>query len=130
MNKTTKVILLWVLLAGIAIMNGLLREYGYSPLVGATVAHLLSTGIYIFLILIVMYLYFQKIITAESKRELLMIGIKMLIATIIFEFIFGHYVIGHSWEKLFSDYNIFRGRMWSVVLIFILFGPRLVGKTK
>jgi hypothetical protein len=40
-----------------------------------------------------------------------------------FELLAGHYVFGNSWEKLLADYNLFRGRIWVLVLIVILFAP-------
>ena len=125
-----KIILLWVLLAVLAILNGTVREFGYKPLVGDYIAHVISTVSYIGIMLGVMYVYFRKVLIMSDKKMLIAVGTKLLIATIAFEFIFGHYVIGHSWEKLFADYNIFQGRVWGVVLLFILIGPRLVGKTK
>lgn len=122
--------ILWFFLAIIAIVNGTIREFGYKPLVGDYIAHLISTILYIGMMLAVMAIYFRRIVVTKNKHELLKIGFSLLIATIIFEFIFGHYVIGHPWEKLFADYNIFQGRVWGIVLLAILFGPRLVGKTK
>lgn len=130
MNKTAKIIVLWILLAVLAILNGTIRQYGYKPFVGDQIAHVISTVLYIGMMLAVMSVYFRKIVVAKTKKELLQIGFSLLIATIIFEFIFGHYVIGHPWEKLLADYNIFQGRVWGIVLLAILFGPRLVGKTK
>ena len=41
----------------------------------------------------------------------------------IFEFLFGHYVGKHSWSRLFHDYNILEGRLWSLVLMAIALAP-------
>jgi len=43
--------------------------------------------------------------------------------TVCFEFIFGHYVAGHSWSKLVYDYNIFAGRIWGLLLVWITTAP-------
>jgi hypothetical protein len=45
--------------------------------------------------------------------------------TIIFELLFGHYVIGHSFAKLFEDYNVLKGRVWLLVLIWTTVAPYL-----
>jgi len=37
--------------------------------------------------------------------------------TVAFEFLAGHYVFGTPWHQLVADYNIFRGRIWVLVLI-------------
>jgi hypothetical protein len=51
-------------------------------------------------------------------------------ATIAFEFLFGHYVMGHSWDSLWADYNVLQGRLWPLVLIVTLFGPMLAWKIR
>ena len=61
-------------------------------------------------------------------KTLLLIGIFWAVITIIFEFVFGHYVIGHSWQKLFADYNLFNGRLWVLVLINNIVAPLISGK--
>ncbi|NMB81235.1 MAG: hypothetical protein GYA14_05405, partial [Ignavibacteria bacterium] len=58
-----------------------------------------------------------------SKKQAITIGLMWLFMTIIFEFIFGHYVMGHAWEMLFNDYNIFEGRLWMIVLVWITLSP-------
>ena len=51
-------------------------------------------------------------------------------ATIAFEFLFGHYAMGHSWDFLWADYNVFQGRLWPLVLMVTLFGPLLAQKLR
>jgi len=73
----------------------------------------------------------QKIIQAYAeyeKKEPVIIGIMWLTLSIVFEFIFGHYVMGNSWELLLADYNILEGRVWSLVLITTFFAPIVWGK--
>lgn len=43
--------------------------------------------------------------------------------TIAFEFLFGHYVDGASWQELLADYNLFAGRLWPIVLASIAAAP-------
>jgi hypothetical protein len=43
--------------------------------------------------------------------------------TVAFEFLAGHYVFGNSWEGLIADYNVFRSRLWILVLLMNLFTP-------
>jgi hypothetical protein len=44
-----------------------------------------------------------------------------------FEFLFGHYVSGQSWSALLADYNILRGRLWSLIIVSVGLGPWLCG---
>ena len=43
--------------------------------------------------------------------------------TVAFEFLAGHYVFGNSWERLIADYDVFRGRIWILVLLMNLLAP-------
>ena len=52
-----------------------------------------------------------------------MLGTVWVALTVAFEFLAGHYVFGNSWERLIVDYNVFRGRIWILVLLMNLFAP-------
>lgn len=118
----------WFLFAVVATLNGVVRSATYKKLVGDLYAHQIGTVIFLTLILLIMYLFFNKFGLEYTNKDLWLIGLAWFCGTIIFEFIFGHYVFGNSWEKLFSDYNILQGRVWSLVLLVTLIGPYLVGR--
>jgi hypothetical protein len=59
----------------------------------------------------------------NNSGQALAVGGMWLAMTTAFEFGFGRYVAGHSWEKLLSDYNLLRGRVWSLLLVAIFFLP-------
>ena len=86
----------------------------------STITILLLFSIYIGILL--------ALVKPESAKQAMMIGLLWLGLTVIFEFLFGHYVAGHSWQKLFSDYNILQGRVWIVVLLWITTGPYVIYK--
>lgn len=117
---------IWLLFAALAVINGTIREATYKKRVGDLAAHQISTVLFISAILIIMHLFFNRSGLAFSSAELWMIGSCWLIATIAFELVFGHLVAGHSWAELLKDYNLLKGRVWSLVLIFTLIGPWLV----
>ncbi len=53
-----------------------------------------------------------------------------LAQAIMFEFLFGHYVMGHSWEILFAEYNVFEGRFWSIVVFWTAAAPLIVHRIR
>ena len=53
----------------------------------------------------------------------LAIGGIWLALTVAFEFLFGHYVMGHPWSRLFHDYNLLEGRLWVLVLVWTFIAP-------
>lgn len=122
MNTLYIYLLAWLGMVVIAIINGAIRDKVYGPSMSELRAHQLSTligtslfGFYIYAVTV-----FSPL---ASSSEALLIGGIWLLMTISFEFIFGHYVAGHSWKRLFDDYNIFEGRVWIVVLIWVFIAP-------
>ena len=118
----------WFLFMFLAIVNAGIRNNVYKPLVGDLVAHQISTIIFIIVIFAVTYLVLRFSSMKLSDSEALLMGTIWLVLTIIFEFIAGHYIFGNSWEKLFADYNILRGRIWSLVLLTTFLSPYLANK--
>ncbi len=108
----------------IGIINGTIREFTYRKHLSELRAHQLSsiTGILLFSLYIGVLIYFWGF---ESLKQALIVGLIWLALTIMFEFLFGHYVAGHPWNKLLSDYNIFAGRLWVIVLIWLVIAPLL-----
>ena len=118
---------IWFLLAISAIVVATFRIAVLLPQVGEQTAHQLGTILYLIVQFLIIYLFIRKMKIRDVKT-LLLIGIFWAVITIIFEFVFGHYVIGHSWQKLFADYNLFNGRLWVLVLINNIVAPLISGK--
>jgi hypothetical protein len=117
-----KWILLWFGLVVLAVLNGLTREKVYCRYLGELAAHQVSTASFILLIGIYVRI-FSNIWPLASSGQALSVGGIWLSMTITFEFIFGHYVMKHSWQKLFADYDIRKGRVWLLVLLWTLLAP-------
>ncbi len=115
----------WIILALLASINGWIRNKAYKKSLGELTAHQLSTIIFIGVLFFVSY-FFVKWTGIKDPSELWLIGGTWLILTILFEFIFGHYLFKHTWAKLLHDYNIRKGRLWILVLIATLIAPYIV----
>lgn len=120
-----KYVLAWIPMVFIAIGNGIFRESIIAPYVSELRAHQLSTlsGIILMGLFIWLVLHFWKL---QSARQAITVGLLWVVMTVLFEFIFGHYVIGHSFSRLFQDYNLFAGRVWALFLIWIAVLPYLI----
>jgi hypothetical protein len=118
----------WLLFTIFAIINAGIRNIVYKPYIGDLRAHQLSTIIFIIIIFIITYLVLRNTNLNLTTEETLIIGTIWLLFTICFEFLAGHYIFGNSWDKLLADYNILKGRIWSLVLITIFFSPYLTNK--
>jgi len=118
----------WFLFMILAIINAIIRNEGYKPLIGDLRAHQLSTFTFIILIFVVTYFVLKFSNLQISDKEAILLGFLWLMMTITFEFIAGHFIFGNPWEKLIADYNILQGRIWILVLITILFSPYITNK--
>lgn len=119
--------LLWFVLVVIAIINGAVRNGVYQKYLGDLLAHQVSTVIGIALFGIFIWFAVNKW-RPESSNQAVLIGVMWLVMTVIFEFIFGHYVFGNPWSKLLHDYNILQGRVWILILIWVTIAPYLFYK--
>jgi len=119
-----KYVLAWIPLVFIAIINGAIREGWYGKHVSELQAHQLSTatgvllfGVYIWVLV--------GIGRPASGGQALTVGLVWLGMTVACEFLFGHYVAKRSWSDLLHDDNLFAGRVWLVVLVWVTLTPCL-----
>lgn len=130
MDRTTLVWVLascaWLGFAGIAIICGALRVKLLEPRLGEAKAHVIGTV----LVCVLIMASIQLFVGASGLTEtwpLMRIGAFWTILTICFEFAFGMLVMKQNIETLLADYNIFKGRVWLLVLITTFWGPVLAG---
>ena len=121
----TRYLLAWLLLAMLAIANGIIRQATYGKVLPELRAHQLSTLTAIIASGLVVWAI-HRFWPIESSTQAWMIGICWLVMTIAFEFGFGHYVAGHDWSRLFADYSLAAGRVWALFLTWILVLPYLL----
>lgn len=122
-----KYLIVWFLLAIVATANGVIRQSTYGKVVPELVAHQISTVTAIIASGAVVWLV-NRFWAIESAAQAWAIGLLWLIFTVIFEFGFGHYVAGHSWDRLLADYNFLRGRVWFLFLVWVAVMPFVVFK--
>ena len=101
---------IWVILAVSALVVATFRIGVLLAPLGEHAAHQLGTVLYLIVQFIIIYLFIRKV-KIKDVKTLLWIGIFWVVITIIFEFVFGHYVMGHSWQKLFANYKLLNGRL-------------------
>jgi hypothetical protein len=117
-------LLAWFVLLAVAMVNGALRESTYGRYVSELTAHQLSclTGILLFAVVIHQYV---RRWPPASAREAWHTGLFWMVLTVAFEFLFFHYVGGHSWEALLANYDLGAGRLWPLILLWVAVAPRL-----
>jgi len=122
-----KYLLVWFLLAIVAITNGIMRQVTYGKSLSDLTAHQISTVTGIIASGALVW-FMNRLWPIESSSQAWSIGAVWLVLTIAFEFGFGHYVARHSWEHLFADYDLRHGRVWSLFLIWMAVMPFVIFK--
>ena len=121
----SKSLLVWLLLALVATANGIVRQFTYGRMFTDLAAHQISTVTAILACAALVWVVNRKW-PIESASQAITIGVIWLLLTIAFEFGFGHFIAGHSWERLLADYNIMNGRVWLLFLLWIVVLPFVI----
>lgn len=133
MNKSfyLKSLRFWFVLLIIAIINALIREFTYKPVLTPYIgmwAHQISslTGIIAFYWAI--YFFLKKTKSKPSQKRLVMVGLMWVLMTIIFESLMNTYVRKLSFQQVIQTYYFWRGDTWIFVLLSLLVSPLLAFK--
>ncbi|MBE0627827.1 MAG: hypothetical protein IH606_23795 [Burkholderiales bacterium] len=106
----------------VSVANGVLRDFTYGRHMDELSAHQLSTAASVLLLGLLIRGY-TRICPPAAAQEAAFIGLLWLALTVAFEFLFFHYAGGHSWPDLLDNYNLMKGRLWPVVLVWIAIAP-------
>lgn len=112
----------WLVLLAVAMLNGALREFTFGKYVSELAAHQLSCliGILLFAVVIRQYVRLWPPVSAQQAWH---IGLFWMVLTVVFEFLFFHYVAGHPWQVLLANYDMSAGRLWPLILIWVAVAP-------
>ena len=119
--------LIWLLLLVVAVGSGILRAEFLTPRMGEQSAHVIGTLVVVAVFGLAIWYSTPWIVPGLDRRALAWLGIGWVVATVAFEFLFGHYIAGHSWTRLTADYNLAAGRLWVLVLLTVLLMPSVAG---
>lgn len=116
----------WVLMAVVAVANGVFREAVLVSQIGSYAGHVVSTLLLTVAILVISVLYFDAVSIAYTWFELLAIGVVWTLLTVGFEFLVG-YLEGTPRSVTIGQYDVFAGQVWILVPLALLAGPLLFG---
>lgn len=117
---------IWLLMAVVAVANGVFRETVIIPRIGDYPGHVVSTFILVAAILVISFLYFTNTRIAYTRSELLLVGIGWAVLTVGFEFLVG-YIEDTPVSVTLGQYNVFTGQVWILVPLTLLVSPLLFG---
>lgn len=119
----------WLVILVLANINGAVRELWIIPQIGELTGRALSTLILCGLVFFLTWLTIGWT-RPVSRGAAVGIGGLWLLLTLAFEFLVGHYVFGTAWASLLEDYDVTRGRIWPLVLVFVFVSPIWAGRLR
>ena len=122
-------LVVWAMMLVVASVNGAIREALLIPAIGDAAGRAISTVALCVLVLLLTWLTIRWI-EPRSSRDAWTVGALWVALTLGFEFLAGHFLFGDPWSQLLEDYNVFRGRIWILVLVTIAIAPRLCARVR
>jgi len=116
----------WLVMAVVAVLNGGFRETLLIDRLGEYRAHVLSTALLVFAILLVAGLFFRWTATAYTQVELLLMGVLWTVLTVGFEFLVG-YLEDTPVSETLAQHDVLAGQVWIAVPVTLLLAPLLFG---
>ena len=116
-----KAIQVWLLIIVVESINGVLRKLFIAPAMGDFEARQAGVFIGAALILLVAWLT-APWLNLGSRAQFAVVGVLWVCLTLAFEILLG-LATGLSWERIASDYDVFRGGLLPLGLIVVAFAP-------
>jgi hypothetical protein len=119
--RYSKVVTIWLILAGLMVCNGIFRVAVLIPAVGNAIAQVVSVALGIIIVLAGTrpFLSGQPRMT---RRQVLNVSVSWLTLTVAFELLVG-WATGRSWPDLLAAYAIWNGALWPLVLMAVVLAP-------
>lgn len=119
----------WLILIATEIIHGTVRAVFLVPVVGDFRSRQIGVLTGSLLILAIAYLLVPWFQAAERKL-LISVGVLWLVLTVAFEFTFGHFVFGRSWEGLASVYDLPHGGLLLIGMAVLMLSPLIASRLR
>ncbi|EOI1393204.1 hypothetical protein ACMGOD_004379 [Klebsiella oxytoca] len=119
-----KPLLIWFAFIPLAAVNAAVRELVLTPLAGEEIALPVSGVVLILLIFAVSYFFLPKT-TGTPWGKYWFVGFLWAMLTILFETVLG-LSLKKTIHEIISDYDISTGNLWLLIVLSLIFIPRLV----
>jgi hypothetical protein len=114
---------MWLVLLVAMVATGIAREAVLTPRVGAQASHVWGTLAAMLVAAALIGWWVRR--ERPSPAAALGVGVLWVALTVVFEFGFFSGVRGRPWQELLADYNLFRGRLFGLLLLTVLAAPWL-----
>lgn len=115
----------WLGMVPLAVLNGAIREKVYGPHMDELHAHQLATAIGS-TVFFVYTLILHQLVPLPDDRTAWLVGACWLVLTMAFEFAMTMGLMRYTLAESLADYNLRRGRVWPLFLIWLALLPWVV----
>lgn len=129
MHYLIRSFLIWLLFIPLALANGALRDLLLTPVMGDSLGRAVSS-LSLSLLILGLTVLMVKRLGVNTRAGYLTVGGIWLALTVLFEVFFFVLLMGHPMDELLLDFDIFRGRLWLMVLAATFFAPILASKIR
>ncbi len=112
-----------------AIANGVARESLLGPVFGPVIALPLS-GVLLALAILLMSWLLAPWFGHARTSTWLGIGIFWVVLTLLFEYLFGHYIAGTPWTEIWRVFDVTTGNLFSLALLSAALSPWLAARLR
>ena len=122
---------IWALYAVVDLLYEMLRKFYLASMVGDYTSHIIRVVIAAGVIVGFTYLFVNSLeIQKCNKSDFLFIGILWFVLSVSVEFGYHRYIAVDKWEPFLLEFNIFKGRLLSLVFLMELAVPYIFGILK
>jgi len=126
--RWSRAFLSWFLIIIAESLHGTVRQLFLAPVLGDLPAR--QIGVLIGSLLIFGIAWWSIFwIGAQTFKKQLNTGLAWVVLTVLFELLLGK-LLGYSWERMLSDYQLREGGFMGFGLLFMLFSPALAAKLR
>jgi len=119
----------WLVIIGVETAHGILRTVLLVPVIGDFPAR--QVGVFTGSVLILgVAVLFIRWVRAGTNRRLLAVGLLWAVLTVLFEIGLGRRILGLPWDRLLEDYDLTRGGVLGLGLLFMAVTPLLAARLR
>ena len=124
-----RIVAVWLIVMGVETIHGVLREMFIAPFLGDFRARQITvlTGTLLIVSVVTLFIRWLRLPTI---RSMLAVGMVWVLLTIAFEIVLGRVVLGYSWTRVLSDYDLSRGGLLSLGLVIFALSPLIAAKLR
>lgn len=124
----TKIVSIWLIMVVAAIINGIARDKLLFPVIGSYALPL--SGISLSLLVFIICFFSIDVFNQLNPHSYFIIGLSWVCMTLLFEYLFGHFITGKSWQEINQVFNLARGDLFILVLLITIVAPWVSAKLR